>query len=201
MKRRRPFTWGAVLIVGNKKNSIWKNCTLTSEYYLANYRHALYENKEPVAKEPVYWNDFTLWDNATRYSRCGQKSYLYFFLDPVRKNHFSTRDLFRQLVSPQYLYLGPLVCIIRHFYGKSYYIDIICSISAIIFYFPLIVLFFHESLNHLSLPSQQHRAEQQQQLRPRLLVIHQQHPQGNTKKTWRKLSPILWNYDNVKSKR
>ena len=32
-------------------------------------------NKEPVAKEPVYWNDFTLWDTTTRYSRCGQKSY------------------------------------------------------------------------------------------------------------------------------
>ena len=25
--------------------------------------------------EPVYWNDFTLWDTATRYSWCGQKSY------------------------------------------------------------------------------------------------------------------------------
>ena len=25
-----------------------------------------YYNNEPVAKEPVYWNDFTLWDTATR---------------------------------------------------------------------------------------------------------------------------------------
>ena len=29
--------------------------------------------KEPVAKEPVYWNDFTLWYTATWYSPCGQK--------------------------------------------------------------------------------------------------------------------------------
>ena len=36
--------------------------------------------KEPVAKEPVYWNDFTLWDTATRYSRCWQKLYSIFFL-------------------------------------------------------------------------------------------------------------------------
>ena len=36
-------------------------------------------NKESVAKEPVYWNDFTLWDTATRYSRCGQKSYSIIF--------------------------------------------------------------------------------------------------------------------------
>ena len=35
--------------------------------------------KEPVAKEPFYWNDFTLWDTATRYSRCGQKLYSRFF--------------------------------------------------------------------------------------------------------------------------
>ena len=47
--------------------------------------------------------------------------------------------------------LGPLVCIIRHFYGKSYYSDIICSIGAVIFYFPLIVLFFHGFLNHVSI--------------------------------------------------
>ena len=36
--------------------------------------------KEHVVKEPVYWNDLTLWDTATRYSRCGQKSYSIFFL-------------------------------------------------------------------------------------------------------------------------
>ena len=30
-----------------------------------------------IAMTPVYWNDFTLWDTATRYSRCGQKSYLF----------------------------------------------------------------------------------------------------------------------------
>ena len=36
---------------------------------------------------------------------------------------------------------------------------------------------------------------------PPLLVIHQRHPQGKTKKTWWKLSPLLWNYYNVKSKR
>ena len=41
--------------------------------------------KEPVVKEPVYWNDFTLWDTAARYSRCEQKLYSIFFLVPVRK--------------------------------------------------------------------------------------------------------------------
>ena len=41
--------------------------------------------KEPVAKEPVYWNDFTLWDTATRYSRCGQKSYSIILFVPVCK--------------------------------------------------------------------------------------------------------------------
>ena len=35
--------------------------------------------EEPVAKEPDYWNDFTLWDTSTRYSRCGQKSYSIIF--------------------------------------------------------------------------------------------------------------------------
>ena len=42
--------------------------------------------KEPVTKEPVYWNGFTLSDTGTRYSRCGQKSYsIIFSLVPVRK--------------------------------------------------------------------------------------------------------------------
>ena len=31
------------------------------------------KNTEPVGYEPVYWNDFTLWDTATNYSWCGQK--------------------------------------------------------------------------------------------------------------------------------
>ena len=35
--------------------------------------------KEYVAKEPVYWNDFTLLDTATRYSRWGKKSYSIIF--------------------------------------------------------------------------------------------------------------------------
>ena len=54
--------------------------------------------KKPVSKEPVYWNDFTLWDSATRYSRCGQKSYSIIFSCSSPYYHFSTRDLFRQLV-------------------------------------------------------------------------------------------------------
>ena len=41
--------------------------------------------KEPVAKAPVYWNDFTLRGTATRYSRCGHDLYSIFFLAPVRK--------------------------------------------------------------------------------------------------------------------
>ena len=55
-------------------------------------------HKEPVAKEPVYWIDFTLWDTATRYSQCGQKSYSIIFSRSSPKNHSSARDLFRQLV-------------------------------------------------------------------------------------------------------
>ena len=44
-----------------------------------------FTEKEPVAKEPVYWNDFALWDTATRYSRCGQNNHiLWFSLVPVR---------------------------------------------------------------------------------------------------------------------
>ena len=56
---------------------------------------------------------------------------------------------------PNTFCLGPLECIIGHFYGKSYHIDIICSIDATTFYFPLIVLLFHGYLTHLSLPRQQ----------------------------------------------
>ena len=44
-----------------------------------------YLYKEPVAKEPVYWNDFALWDTTTRYSQSGQKSYASFFFVQVRK--------------------------------------------------------------------------------------------------------------------
>ena len=49
------------------------------------HKNIQFINKEPVAKESVYWNDFTVWDTATRYSRCGQKSYSLIFLVPVRK--------------------------------------------------------------------------------------------------------------------
>ena len=41
--------------------------------------HHYYIKKEPVAKEPVYWNDFSLLYTTTRYSRCGQKSCSYYF--------------------------------------------------------------------------------------------------------------------------
>ena len=34
-----------------------------------NLPHELLKQKEPVAKEPVNWNDFTLWDTLG-YSRC-----------------------------------------------------------------------------------------------------------------------------------
>ena len=53
--------------------------------------------KEPVAKEPVYLNDFTLWDITTRYSRCGQKSYYVIFVAPVHK-----------IISVQEIYSGSL---------------------------------------------------------------------------------------------
>ena len=56
-------------------------------------------SKEPVSKEPVFWNDFNLWDTATRYSRCGQKSYSIIFSRSSPSNHFSKRVLFRELVS------------------------------------------------------------------------------------------------------
>ena len=41
--------------------------------------------KEHVVKEPVYWNDLTLCDTATRYSDVGRNHILYFFFVPVRK--------------------------------------------------------------------------------------------------------------------
>ena len=44
---------------------------------------------------------------TTRYSRCGQKSYSIMFSRSSPNSHFSTRDLFRQLVS--ILFLFPLV--------------------------------------------------------------------------------------------
>ena len=41
---------------------------------------------EPVAKEPVYWNDFTLWDTTQlNIPDVGRNHILEFVLVPVRK--------------------------------------------------------------------------------------------------------------------
>ena len=62
---RKKFLRLFLILFDLRSFSVWK------PYYLV---------KEPVAKESVYWNDFILWDTATRYSRCWQKSYSIFFL-------------------------------------------------------------------------------------------------------------------------
>ena len=50
--------------------------------------------KEPVAKEPVYWNDFTLWDAATRYSLCWQKLPFYTFFSFQSVKSFQHKEIY-----------------------------------------------------------------------------------------------------------
>ena len=60
-----------MFFISRKKCKFFLTCFLS--------QHQKVYMKEPVAKEPVYWNDFTLWDTATRYSRCGQILYYIIF--------------------------------------------------------------------------------------------------------------------------
>ena len=45
------------------------------------------KDKEPVAKEPVYWNDVNLWDTTTRYSLCERDLFGQIVLFPLENLH------------------------------------------------------------------------------------------------------------------
>ena len=68
--------------------------------------------KEPLAKEPAYWNDFTLWDTATIYSQCGQKSYSIIYLGrnhilKLKSNHkrFFSDSLFQAFLFLKHIFI------------------------------------------------------------------------------------------------
>ena len=84
---------------------------ITINFSQKKIRNVIKRMKEPVAKEPVYWNDFTLWDTATRYSRDGQNSYFIIFSVPVRK-----------IISVQEIYSDSFFgkCKVVNYFSKCY---------------------------------------------------------------------------------
>ena len=84
-KRGDKFFLFLLNIFWGRRDSTFCNLNIHTYFFLLKLWINCKRKKEPVAKEPVYWNDFTLWDNATWYARCGQKSYSIIFFFPVGK--------------------------------------------------------------------------------------------------------------------